>query len=148
MTTARDRFPIHALLSVYTGTLAGDFGECHRLIEHLVDSPVWTHQLPQVMREGRCQAALLEQFPRLADVPKFERGATDEGDALRAAVTAWVESARAILGADYVTVRPLAEPPAPLQPLAGLEVAAAQGRVLMVGVGDEPRPDSHREAAR
>jgi len=62
-------FPVHALLSVYDGHLAGPFTDCHALIEHLVGEPVWTHQLPVIMRTGTMQAELLRQYPILADLP-------------------------------------------------------------------------------
>lgn len=36
---------IHAVLSVYTGILHGNFNDMHEYIEHLLGRPVFTHEL-------------------------------------------------------------------------------------------------------
>lgn len=62
-------FSVAALLAVYDGHLAGPFADVHELIQHLVGGPVWTHQLPVVMRTGKMQAELLRQYPVLDALP-------------------------------------------------------------------------------
>jgi len=46
-----ETFQTHAVLSLATGTLMGDFSEMHRLIEWFAGGPVWTHQIPRLANE-------------------------------------------------------------------------------------------------
>jgi hypothetical protein len=34
-----------AIVSAYTGILIGEFSDCHKYIEEIMDRPVWTHEL-------------------------------------------------------------------------------------------------------
>lgn len=34
-----------AIVSAYTGILAGSFSEMHKYIEEIMERPVWTHEL-------------------------------------------------------------------------------------------------------
>lgn len=55
------------VLSVTTGILlTRNFGDVHRLMDHLTGDTLFTHQLSRAFKP--CKVALLAQFPRLADV--------------------------------------------------------------------------------
>jgi hypothetical protein len=96
-------FPVHALLSIYDGHLAGPFTDCHALIEHLVGEPCWTHQLPVIMRTGEMQADLLRQYPALADLPcpDLEGKEQDERERLS---KEWAQHAVEVFGEAEVPV--------------------------------------------
>lgn len=66
MTTAR--FHLGDVLSVTTGKLLSPSGVdgLYRIAAHLAGEPVWTHQLPRVMNEGK--GPLLARYPALAQV--------------------------------------------------------------------------------
>ena len=68
-------FPTHAVLSLATGTLMGEFSAMHALLEHYAGGPVWMHQIPQVTYEAKACAratlgAAFEPFDR--DVEGWE----------------------------------------------------------------------------
>ncbi len=64
MTT--ERFHLGAVLSMTTGKLLCPIDDLYRIAQHLAGEPVWTHQLPRVMRES--QPHLLAQLPNLSAV--------------------------------------------------------------------------------
>lgn len=63
-------FPLHALLTLSTGRCWGPFGEAHRLAEHLMGHPVWTHELPSLAPE--LKRRVLESAPMLASITESE----------------------------------------------------------------------------
>ena len=63
----KQTFSVGAVLSVSTGImLARDFGEVHRLMDHLTGDTLFTHQLPRAFKP--CAAALKTQFPALSGI--------------------------------------------------------------------------------
>lgn len=63
---ASKSFPIEVVASVYTGrVLCDSFSEVHHMVEHLMNGPVWTHQIPFV--HDACKAEIRRQFPKLVD---------------------------------------------------------------------------------
>lgn len=58
-------FSTGAILSAISGKLVCDFSEVHACIEAMAGGPVWTHQLPAVMRQ--LEPAAKAAFPDLAD---------------------------------------------------------------------------------
>lgn len=61
-----ERFHLGAVLSMTTDKLLCQMDDIYKLAAHLAGEPVWTHQLPRVMRESKPH--LLAQFPALAAV--------------------------------------------------------------------------------
>ncbi len=85
-------FTIGAVLTVTTGiVLTRDFGEAHALMDHLTGDSLFTHQLPRAA--DPCKAALLAQFPALANVVPPENA--------RDTWEAWLETEATLLGASF-----------------------------------------------
>lgn len=40
-----------AIVSAYTGYLIGDFEDFHKYVEQILQKPVFTHSLPELMNE-------------------------------------------------------------------------------------------------
>jgi hypothetical protein len=55
-----------AIVSAISGVALVDFGEIHAVIEELAGGPVWTHQIPSVIRSMKPNAA--KAFPDLAAI--------------------------------------------------------------------------------
>ncbi len=96
-------FPVAALLGVYDGHLAGPFTDVHELIQHLVGEPVWTHQLPVIMRTGKMQAELLRQYPVLAKMPCPDLEGKEPEERERLSYL-WALDAAEVIGAARVPV--------------------------------------------
>lgn len=56
-------FPMHAILTMKTGILMGDFGTAQELMEWVVGHPVWTHEIPSHFKT--MQEKLSGLFPLL-----------------------------------------------------------------------------------
>ncbi len=57
------KFPLHAILTMRTGVVMGDFGEASELIEWALGHPVWTHEMPRY--RIAVELKLAKQFPQL-----------------------------------------------------------------------------------
>lgn len=91
------KFSIGAVLTITTGiVLTRDFGEAHRLMDHLTGDSLLTHQLPRAAEP--CKAALLAQFPALATVKPSENA--------RNTWEAWLET-EAVLHGESFDVAPM-----------------------------------------
>ena len=98
-------FGVDAVLSAYSGTLVcKDFGEVHRLIEHLAGESCFTHQLPTIFRSGTMQRDLLAQFPALADHPIPETDGMGRDEKLHA-LLAWVATVEDAIGKTVLVAR-------------------------------------------
>lgn len=42
-----------AIISAYTGYLAGSFSDLHEYAQSVLGRPIWTHQFPEIMDELR-----------------------------------------------------------------------------------------------
>lgn len=87
------RASLGAVLSIVTGTLVCPLDELYELQDFLVGRPLMTHE--RTTGWERQTGALLQQFPRLAEVeaPDFS-GCTDK----RVACLAWVDQVAAHVG--------------------------------------------------
>lgn len=65
-------FSLGAVLSVTTGRLLADIGECYEILGWMTGESLFTHQLPRAGEE--CLGPLLEQHPdlRCVVVPEFD----------------------------------------------------------------------------
>jgi hypothetical protein len=89
-------FRLDVVVTATTGKMwCRDFGEVHRLIEHSLGHPVWTHELGQALVWQAVRDHLLAQNPNLADV-----GEPESVEAL----DAWMDGLRRRFG-DEVAVR-------------------------------------------
>lgn len=84
--TMTETFHLGTLISTASDIFVGprDFGDVHKLVEHLAGGPVWTHQLPAAMEA--LKPCLLGQHPWLVDIvpPEFPQ------EDIREAVAAWL----------------------------------------------------------
>jgi hypothetical protein len=60
------------VMTVHTGVLLCPIDSVYKFLEAATGSPVFTHQIPRVIRE--LQPVLLKQHPRLADFTFMEGG--------------------------------------------------------------------------
>lgn len=68
MATDTKRFPLHAILTMRTGRVMGDFGDAQELAEWVMGHPIWTHELPSL--GGEIKSRLASQHPELpAELP-------------------------------------------------------------------------------
>lgn len=114
-------FPLDVVLSGYKGRMwCRDFGDTHRLIEHVLGHPVWTHEMGSSTLWSDVRAGLLAQHPGLETVGEPTGGLEGlEGDAFLAAIAPWMAEQAARLGAVLEVRRGNAErTESPLESLA------------------------------
>lgn len=66
MIPTKRSFSIHAILSLTTGKLLGDFGEMHELAEWVAGYPIWTHEFADKTLWQRLRLTVFAQHPALA----------------------------------------------------------------------------------
>lgn len=87
-------FPLHALLTGITGKMCGDFGEFHKLAEHVMGHPIWTHEFASADLADLIAGHLSEMFPEIraageAEMPAFTAALNTAGDK----ASAWAAAA-------------------------------------------------------
>lgn len=66
MTTTRT-FTTAAVVSAVTGRLLCELGDCIDVLSYMAGRPLWTHELPDAMREVRRHGVLPEWLTTLTD---------------------------------------------------------------------------------
>jgi len=100
--TVTHRTTLGAVLSIVTGKLVCPLSELYELQDFLVGRPLMTHE--RTTGWDRQTAALLEQFPRLAEVEAPDFSVYDSVD-VEAACRTWVGSVAAHIGWTEADVR-------------------------------------------
>lgn len=94
-TTATHRASLGAILSVLTGVLVCPLDEMYDLQNFLVGRDLMTHE--RIVGNDRQEAALLAQFPRLAEATPPDFSAIPRAD-VEDACRAWVDSVAEHIG--------------------------------------------------
>lgn len=94
-------FHIAAVAGMMTGVVLGEddetgFSAQHRLTEHVLGHPVWTHEFAEKAIWERVKNALLAQHPELSSLPPYDREkakSAKEAGSVMTYVRSYVESA-------------------------------------------------------